>query len=149
MKGIILETAHLMSEEVKEANGEISEVMTHLGQPVQEAIESTIFADTEWPQLRGELFRFCQKEYGRCTSFVYIDRGPESHKVGWVFEQQRPFEDGTGGQYTHIVWVTILTPVQCDRGKQHLEPVDFDRAFSEGCAARIPSEAVHAGEGQS
>lgn len=98
-----------------------------MGEPVQEAMETTIFDGLEWPELRGKLFRFCQREYGRCASKVYIDSGPEKHQIGWCFERLRPYEDAPERTYTHAVWVTLLTPVQCDRGQRHLEPVYFDR----------------------
>lgn len=43
---------------------------------------------------RRELFRFCQKEYGRCTSKMYIDHALYGTLcVGWVFEKRKRYED--------------------------------------------------------
>lgn len=61
----------------------------------------------------GELFRAMQKEYGRCTSAVYIDSpaGPPQ-RVGWVFEKKMRYEDARGNDperdfYTREVWITL------------------------------------------
>lgn len=55
----------------------------------------------------GELYRFCLKEYGRCTGKVYVDSpsGPPLH-VGWIFEGRDKYED-TRETYLRHVWVTI------------------------------------------
>lgn len=56
----------------------------------------------------GELFRFCQKEYGRCVSSVYID-GPSGEKVrrvGWVFHKRARYED-TGDPFIQETWITL------------------------------------------
>jgi hypothetical protein len=61
---------------------------------------------------RGKLFRSLQKEYGRCTSKVYVD-GPPTRAVGWVFEKKCRYEDARGNApddfYTREVWVTLHT----------------------------------------
>jgi hypothetical protein len=61
----------------------------------------------------GELFRAMQKEYGRCTSAVYVETpaGPPQ-RVGWVFEKRMRYEDARGNDrerdyYTREVWVTL------------------------------------------
>jgi hypothetical protein len=41
----------------------------------------------------GELFRFCQIEFGRCTSSVYVDRDGETQKIGWVFLKRCNYDD--------------------------------------------------------
>ena len=58
------------------------------------------FADTP-----GELYRALQKEYGRCTSYVYVgDENPI--KIGWVFQRREKYTD-CDDTYTHEVWVTL------------------------------------------
>ena len=53
----------------------------------------------------GELFRFLQKEYGRCTSFVYVgEKDPK--KIGWVFQKKVKYED-CEEYYTREVWITL------------------------------------------
>lgn len=56
----------------------------------------------------GDLFRSCQREYGRCVSRVYVDRDGETHPVGWVFQKRDRYED-TGDTYLREVWVTVHT----------------------------------------
>lgn len=42
---------------------------------------------------RKRLFRFCQKEYGRCVSSVYVDAHDGPRKVGWYFERREEYQD--------------------------------------------------------
>jgi hypothetical protein len=51
----------------------------------------------------GELFRSCQREFGRCTSKVYVGEGKP---IGWVFERKAKYTD-TGKPYTQQTWVTV------------------------------------------
>lgn len=56
----------------------------------------------------GRLFRDCQREYGRCTGKVYIDRKDGSPMaIGWVFRKQRAYEDSPRQFYVHEVWVML------------------------------------------
>lgn len=62
---------------------------------------------------RARLFRLCQKEYGRCTSRVYVD-GPtgKPKPIGWVFEKRQQYEDtGRYGRpaqfFTLETWVEL------------------------------------------
>jgi hypothetical protein len=56
---------------------------------------------------RGELFRELQREYGRCTSKIYIDLPSGSPlAVGWVFEKKDRYDD-TKELYTREVWVEV------------------------------------------
>jgi hypothetical protein len=68
---------------------------------------------------KGELYRSCQKEYGRCVSKVYIDppynafsENPQPREVGWVFVKWMQYEDARGPKETYLreVWVTIHDP---------------------------------------
>ena len=56
---------------------------------------------------RGQLFRSLQKEYGKCTSSVYVDcKSGGTKRIGWVFEQTAHYED-TNEPYTRETWVTL------------------------------------------
>jgi hypothetical protein len=55
----------------------------------------------------GRLFRDFQREYGRCTSKVYIDRKDGSTaSVGWVFVKRAKYQDCTD-TYLQETWVTL------------------------------------------
>lgn len=63
---------------------------------------------------RGDLFRSLQREYGRCTGRVYVDRADGPPKaVGWVFVGRDHYADGPGlygkarETYLREVWVTV------------------------------------------
>ena len=51
----------------------------------------------------GELFRSCQKEYGRCVGKVYIGDG---QAIGWVFQKRMQYDDC---QETFLLetWITL------------------------------------------
>lgn len=59
---------------------------------------------------RGQLYRSCQSELGRCTGKVYVDRaeGPPV-AVGWVFVARRPFADDPSISSLIETWVTTHT----------------------------------------
>ena len=71
------------------------------------------FGDSDWYETfatdRGQLFRFMQKEYGRCVSRMYVDalEGPPL-QVGWVFEKVMEYEDSPQ-KYVREVWVQVST----------------------------------------
>ncbi len=55
----------------------------------------------------GELYKFLQKEYGRCSGKVYIDKDDrEGIAVGWVFEKIAKYED-THEPFKLETWVTL------------------------------------------
>lgn len=58
----------------------------------------------------GELFRSFQREYGRCTSKIYVDVPGQSQPmaIGWVFEQRAKYED-TQEPYIRETWITLHT----------------------------------------
>lgn len=51
--------------------------------------------------LKG-LFRRLSREFGRCTSKVYVGEG---NPIGWVFEKKQPYADK--GFFIQETWVTI------------------------------------------
>lgn len=59
------------------------------------------FADTP-----GELYRFLQKEYGRCTSAIYIDTQEGTKRIGWVFLKRAKYRD-CDDTYLQETWVTL------------------------------------------
>jgi len=62
----------------------------------------------------GALFRSLSREYGRCTSRVYID-GPatEPMAIGWVFQKRREYDD-TRETYLAETWI-VLHEAQPDK----------------------------------
>lgn len=54
-------------------------------------------------QDRGCLFRRLSREFGRCSSKVYVGEGTP---VGWCFEKKNRYED-TRETYIMETWVTI------------------------------------------
>ena len=55
----------------------------------------------------GRLFRFLQREYGRCSGRQYVDRkdGP-AVQTGWVFEKRARYTD-CAETYLQRTWVTV------------------------------------------
>lgn len=55
----------------------------------------------------GELYRFLQGEYGRCSGRVYIDRKDRKNiPVGWVFVKTWRYED-THEPFLLETWITV------------------------------------------
>ena len=77
-----------------------------------------IFCDDPFTDDPGELFRHCQKEYGRCTSSVYVDRDGKTLRIGWVFEKTDRYED-TGEPFMHETWITLHTERPTHSIKRH------------------------------
>lgn len=57
----------------------------------------------------GELFRDCLKEYGKCTSKVFIDKVnvDKPVHVGWCFERLEKYSD-CNEKFKCATWVTVL-----------------------------------------
>jgi len=70
---------------------------------------------------RGELYRHCVREFGRCTGKVYIDeKQPDGaykpRAVGWCFVKRVEYDDADRAQlrgkartFLREVWVTVLS----------------------------------------
>lgn len=57
----------------------------------------------------GDLFKALMKEYGRCTSKMFVDKLDGSAKqVGWCFEKKAKYED-TNELFTQAAWVWVFT----------------------------------------
>lgn len=58
----------------------------------------------------GDLYRACQRDYGRCTSRVYIDEANgQARPIGWVFVKRATYEDARKPTDTYLqeTWVTV------------------------------------------
>lgn len=53
-----------------------------------------------------QLFKTLMKEYGRCVSKVYVDKGNKTIAIGWVFEKRRKYDD-SNDTYLQETWVTL------------------------------------------
>lgn len=62
----------------------------------------------------GELFKQCQKEFGRCEGKIFVDTAvqTEPRQVGWVFVRSKLYDDGRASNpddwYIQEVWVTVF-----------------------------------------
>lgn len=64
--------------------------------------DHTETTDLETP---GEIYRQCQKEFGRCTSKVYIDgEDGVAIPIGWYFQKKSHYSD-TNEPYLVGAWV--------------------------------------------
>ena len=54
----------------------------------------------------GDLFHFCQKEYGRCIGRVYIDTPSGVKTIGWVFQKREKYTD-CNEHYLQEAWITM------------------------------------------
>ena len=54
----------------------------------------------------SELYKVCQREYGRCTGKVYIGKNKDAKHIGWVFIKSAKYTD-TDEKYIQETWVTI------------------------------------------
>ena len=52
----------------------------------------------------GELFRSCQKQFGKCISKLFIGEG---RQMGWVFQKLTQYED-CKEKYLQETWVSLL-----------------------------------------
>lgn len=55
----------------------------------------------------GRLFKFLQKEYGRCQSKVYIDTLSGVREIGWVFQKRVQYSD-CKETYLQSTWITLF-----------------------------------------
>ena len=76
---------------------------------------NTRFSETEPYESRfdnyGDLYRFCVREWGRCTGKVHTDTKDSTIlDVGWIFIKRDVYSDRRGDTYNREVWVTIHDP---------------------------------------
>lgn len=64
----------------------------------------------------GQMFRWLQREYGRCISRVYIDEGTP---VGWCFQRAMPYGDNPRESYIQEVWVSLMAPDHTYQPRQY------------------------------
>ena len=71
-------------------------------------IEDTIFDGKS----TGDIYRWCVREFGRCTGKVYNDYLHKDSKfgpyhIGWVFVKRDKYED-SDETFLHETWITLL-----------------------------------------
>jgi hypothetical protein len=79
-------------------------------------VADTIFGEDPAP---GDIYRWCLKEFGRCTGKVYVGNAVPRH-VGWVFVKRDRYED-TGEIFLHETWVTLLDRDETVRERDYHE----------------------------
>ena len=67
---------------------------------------------------RGELYRSCLKEYGRCTGKVYVDTVDKARQVGWVFEKRTRYDD-SNETFLLETWVTVHSAPETRKVEYH------------------------------
>jgi hypothetical protein len=55
---------------------------------------------------RNDLFKACQKEYGRCVSPILIETRYGTKVAGWVFQKKDYYED-THEPFIRETWVEV------------------------------------------
>ena len=60
-----------------------------------------------WTPDKGQLYRALQRQYGRCTSKVYIDLPSGAKSIGWVFVKRQQYERHSTDTYLQETWVTL------------------------------------------
>lgn len=71
----------------------------------------TPMRETVWEEFpeRGEFYRFCSREFGRCVSKMFVDdANGEAIHVGYVFQKRERYED-TGDPFVRETWVGFVT----------------------------------------
>jgi hypothetical protein len=79
----------------------------------------------------GALYKFAQKEYGRCVSRVYVDRAGHSVPIGWVFLKRAQYEEYQyrmpRNTYLQEAWVTVHTAPATVTRTEHLLNIQTGR----------------------
>lgn len=88
------------------------------------------FGDSVWYEAHqttlGQLFRGCQKKYGRCVSKMYRD--PDATQVGWVFEGRQRYEDA---------------PTHCrDCGRDYSDRPDWSGHWCQVTGRRVKADDI-------
>jgi hypothetical protein len=69
-----------------------------------------IFSETHifeaFTDSRKDLFKACQKEYGRCVSPILIETRCGTKVAGWVFQKKDHYED-TNEPFIRETWVGV------------------------------------------
>ena len=77
----------------------------------------------------GEIYKFCQKEFGQCQGSMYVDRkAGGAMRIGWVFQKKDRYED-THQPFLHSTWVEVLQKVNGVYAPLNLDDVNH----LEGC----------------
>jgi hypothetical protein len=73
-----------------------------------------------WTHDPGRLFKTLQREYGRCTGHVYVDKDGNTLAVGWVFMKRVPYDD-CADTYLREVWITCYHAIETTTHHEYLE----------------------------
>jgi hypothetical protein len=74
------------------------------------------FGESDWYESftdsKAELFKSCQKDFGRCVSKMYIElKNGGDREIGWVFEKRMQYDDARSNQpedyYIREVWIEV------------------------------------------
>lgn len=79
-------------------------------------VADTVFDEDHSP---GNIYRWCLREYGRCTGKVYIDTVEHGTvHVGWVFQKREKYED-CNETFLHETWISLLDKDEVVRDRQY------------------------------
>jgi len=77
---------------------------------VMDANTKSVFGDTPFyiafTDSRNDLFKACQREYGRCVSPILIETRYGTKVAGWVFQKKDYYED-THEPFIRETWVEV------------------------------------------
>ena len=98
--------------DVKLTNEDEGYIFGEFRQPVDVDLD---FTRGEDPTKLGDIYRAAQRQYGRCTSSIYVDCKDDAgawkvKKVGWFFLSRQRYED-TGQPYRRGAWITVVTVI--------------------------------------
>jgi hypothetical protein len=89
-----------------------------------DATQNCIFGSTEFEPFevgdeRGDIYKYGQREHGRCQSKMYIEKKDGTVKeIGWVFEKRVAYEGrhSRGETYLQQVWLEVVELVPVTNG---------------------------------
>jgi len=61
-----------------------------------------------WTGNLGKLFKTLQKEFGKCTSKMYVDKNGTAIQSGWVFQKKCKYTD-CSEHYLQTAWISIFS----------------------------------------
>lgn len=67
-------------------------------------VEETYCLDAD--STPGDIYRWCLKEHGRCTSKVYVDTDDGPIHIGWVFQKREKYDD-SDETFLKETWITL------------------------------------------
>jgi len=86
------------TKEVEQPNGDV------------ESKSSRFYSEVEnWDicETTSDVYKAAMREYGRCSSKVYIDNNGKTKSIGWVFQKRVKYED-CKETYLQETWIVPL-----------------------------------------